>query len=115
MPKLKLGMSPEAVTRALRSGPDPRVVTYREHRCQRVHRTHRAMAHCIWPNAVIDNGEGPFALVWWLNQWPTITLCDTADDALDALSWGERTYSPQRTLRHHKVVRLELPTNRSTT
>lgn len=117
MPKLKLGMNPEAAARAQANRPDARVLTYREHRCRRTHRTHRAMAQCIWPNSVIDSGDGAFALVWWLDHWPSIALFDSADHALDALSEAERTYSvlePRLNDRRHKVVRLALPTKEST-
>ena len=41
----------------------PTVVPYREHNCYSAHRTHRAMAKCIWRNAIWIAGTGPYATV----------------------------------------------------
>ena len=115
MPKLTLRMGRAEVQAALADYADPRVKAYRAHNCERVHRTYTAMSRCLWPNGVLEGSEtGPYALVWWFDQWPTITLHDTADDALAKLTDTERQLEwmgeGHLNNRHHKVVRLILPT-----
>lgn len=63
--------------------------TYRQHYCERKHRTMAATAKCLWPRAVWIDGEGPYLVLAWCGSRGratslTVTLHETPDAAAEA-------------------------------
>jgi hypothetical protein len=84
-----------------------RVTVYRQHNCQRRHRTVNTFMKCAIPRAAWVLGDGPYACIAWCRV-PTVTLFDTLDDAVKARAWIDATACGGRCQRRHQVVRVEV-------
>lgn len=68
------------------------VKTYRRHNCNAKHRTTKAMARCVWPNALWIVGTGAYATVSYCRRpdtrgdQTTVMLHPDAERARAALS-----------------------------
>jgi hypothetical protein len=83
------------------------VKTYRRHYCERVHRTPRTMAKCIWGRrAAWIVGEGPYAVLAWCRVL-TVTLHATHNDALGAKRAIDLSACGGRCTGRHEIIQLE--------
>ncbi len=95
---------------------------YRQHKCERRHRTYTTFAECAWKKRGIPvhvSGDGPYASVSRCNddyslpsyrQIITVYLYDTAEEATAAKKLIDETMCGGLCRRNHEVVQLELPT-----
>lgn len=86
---------------------------YRDHNCDRRHRTWTALAHCIFQRAAWIAGDGQFAVIVWCGV-SSITLHPKAETAEHALETVDATGCGGRCVRHHDLVRLELDARKGT-
>jgi hypothetical protein len=84
------------------------IKTYRLHHCEQQHRSHLAMAGCIWKRAVWVHGEGQYALVARC-QVLTVTLYPTPEAAGCALEFIDGIGCGHACTRRHEIVQLQLP------
>jgi hypothetical protein len=85
---------------------------YRQHNCDRRHRTYLAMAKCIWPRAnwiaEAEDGEGPFAVLARCRGL-SVSLWSTAERAQEVKERIDRIGCGGFCGRNHEVVELVLP------
>lgn len=81
---------------------------YRNHYCERQHRSYRALAGCIWKRSrpAWITGEGPFALLAWCRVL-TITLHPTEAAARQAKARIDATGCGGFCSNRHEIVRIE--------
>lgn len=90
------------------------VKTYRRHNCERQHRTPKAMAKCLWPNAIWIVGTGPYATVSHCRRpevrgdQTTVMLHATADRARTALNFIDRLACGGFCQRRHDLLLLHV-------
>jgi hypothetical protein len=86
----------------------PSYKLYRSHNCTANHRTHRAMAKCIWKRAEWITGDGPYALLAHCRVL-TVTLHQRPETAeagrqtIDETACGGACYGK------HEIIQLVLP------
>ncbi|MGH2651381.1 MAG: hypothetical protein ACRDHS_03035 [Actinomycetota bacterium] len=104
----------------LYGGDRPKV--YREHGCDRRHRSFLTFAKCVWPRALWILGDGPFASVSWCGARPglpryrsgaSVKLWETIEDAHKAKAQIDYTGCGGLCVRRHEVIQLERGTDAS--
>jgi len=82
------------------------VNVYRDHHCNRQHRTWTALAHCMFPHAAWIAGDGPFAVIVGCGV-TSVTLHADVETAEHVLETVDATGCGGRCVRHHDLVRLD--------
>lgn len=82
--------------------------TYRQHPCDRRHRSYRTTAACMFKRAAWISGEGPYALLAWCGTL-TVTLHESETAARGTLTALNRTACGHRCSARHEVVQIVLP------
>jgi hypothetical protein len=94
--------------------------TYRQHKCEKKHRSYRTFAECAWKQKGIPvdaSGDGPYASVstcardYGLPSYRRITtvhLYETAEDAEKAKKLIDDTACGGNCKKQHEVVRIQL-------
>ena len=89
---------------------------YRQHYCERNHRTMAAVAKCLWPRAVWVHGEGEYACLAWCGSGPrpgpaltvelftTAAAAEGAKAAIDHGGCGGRCEGERR----HELVHMDI-------
>ena len=90
------------------------VKVYRDHHCNRRHRTWTALAHCMFQRAAWIAGDGPFAVIAWCGV-SSVTLHPDVGTAERSLATVDATGCGRRCVRHHDLVRLDLDGQFTTT
>jgi hypothetical protein len=80
---------------------------YKRHYCTRQHRSHRAVAACIWPRHEWIIGDGAYACLAWCGTL-TITLWRTAEAAYEARRACDRTGCGHACYGRHEVIMIDL-------
>lgn len=81
--------------------------TYKNHRCNRQHRTETTFLRCALPTAAWVHGHGAYALIAWCNV-PTITLYETPEAAEEPKRIIDGGSCGQRCKRRHEIVRVDI-------
>lgn len=82
--------------------------TYRNHNCNRSHKTTRTFLKCAIPNNAWVAGQGDIAVISWCRV-PTVTLWTDIEDALRSKAMIDDTACGGRCIRHHDLVKVVLP------
>lgn len=94
-----------------------RPVRYREHYCERQHRSYRAVAQCLWRRAVWVMGQGPYATLSCDNHDTkpylrrsrgsrSVVLHAALADALEAITVIDQSGCGGGCRRDHKLIDL---------
>ena len=79
--------------------------TYRNHRCERNHRSNQTFLNCAFPKAAWITGQGDYALIAWCRV-TTITLWTTLEDAEKQKAWIDELACGGRCTRRHEIIRI---------
>jgi hypothetical protein len=74
-------------------------------RCGKQHRSYWTLAKCLWPRAIWDGGNGPYALLAHCDVL-TVSLHKTLESALDSKRQIDWTACGGRCRRDHEIVRI---------
>lgn len=82
--------------------------TYRQHYCDRKHRTYSTLAKCLWKRACWIDGNGEYALlahcrVLTVSLWTNLADAEASKRMIDGSACGGQCY------RRHEIIKITLP------
>lgn len=80
---------------------------YREHYCERRHRTYLTLAKCVFWKAGTITGDGPWAVPSC--TWFTISLHDSQEEARETIRFLNQGHCGHRCVGQHRLIFLDIP------
>ncbi|SDQ52973.1 hypothetical protein [Leucobacter chromiiresistens] len=80
---------------------------YRNHRCERRHKTEQTFLRCAFPTLAWVEGSGQYAVIAWCRT-PTITLWSSATLAQAALTELNALRCGGRCTQRHELVHIHI-------
>lgn len=78
--------------------------TYRRHNCSRTHRSAKTFMACAIPHHAWIRGDGPYAVISWCHNQPTISLWDSLAEADRSKAFIDNTRCGGKCSYRHELV-----------